>query len=144
MADKHKLLILISLVAAIVVILAGYFGGIIFKQVKEGGGLPITPSTAPTKAEKVYSASITITKKGFMPATISVKKGTIVTFTNNDSEPHRVATDPHPSHSSVPGFDSQTTIVKGQSYSFYFDKKGSFTYHDETSPIKIKGTIIVE
>ncbi len=143
MENKHKRLILILLIGAIAIILVGYFGGIIFKQVKEEGLPFISPST-PTKAEKVYSAAVTIDKKGFMPETITVKKGTIVTFTNKDSKPHRVATDPHPSHTSVPGFDSQTTIVKGQSYSFYFDKKGSFTYHDETSPIKIKGTIIVE
>ena len=79
-----------------------------------------------------------------MPTTLNVKKGTIVTFTNKDSKPRRLASDPHPSHTSVPGFDSQTTFAKDQTYSFYFDKKGSFTYHDETNPIVVKGTIIVE
>lgn len=144
MYNKYKRLILISLVGAVVIILVGYFAGIVFKQVKEEGRLPFSSSPVPTKAEKVYSAAITVTNKGFMPETISVKKGTIITFTNKDKKDHGVAADPHPSHNSVPGFDSQTSLDKGQSYSFYFDKKGTFTYHDESNPLKFKGTIIVE
>jgi len=91
-------------------------------------------------------------KKGATPVqatveitdTISVKKGTVVTWNNKDSAPHWVASDPHPVHNQLPGFDSVRKIAAGESYPFTFEKTGTFTYHDHLNPLKFKGTVIVK
>jgi plastocyanin len=103
------------------------------------------PPTKPTaKTVSVEdTASIEITAKGFVPATLSVKSGTLVTFTNKDKKAHQPASDPHPAHDSLPGFDSQTKLQKGQSYSFLFDKEGTYTYHDHLNSLEFKGTVVV-
>ena len=134
--DRNKKLILISLVLAIIFIVAGYLGGMFLNN----KGVDITKLP---KDKVVQSASVEITKTGFSPATLQVKKGTIVTFTNKDKAPHQPATDPHPAHNSLGGFDAQTALETGQNYSFFFDQVGTWTYHDHLNPLKIKGTIEV-
>lgn len=74
-------------------------------------------SKAPTSADKV-----TIQDSSFSPAHITVKKGTKVTWTNNDSMAHTVSGD------SSPGPDSGN-LQNGESYSFTFDTVGTFGYH---------------
>jgi plastocyanin len=85
--------------------------------------------------------TITIKNFAFSPDTLTVKKGTIVTWINEDSAPHLVASDPHPAHTDLPGLQS-TPLSKGQGYSFTFDKVGSWGYHCHLHP-SMKGTIIV-
>jgi plastocyanin len=83
------------------------------------------------------------TAKTVSVATLSVKSGTLVTFTNKDKKAHQPASDPHPAHDSLPGFDAQTKLAKGQSYSFLFDKEGTYTYHDHLNSLEFKGTVVV-
>jgi plastocyanin len=109
--------------------------------VREEKETPPKPATKTVSVED--TASIDISAKGFVPATLSVKSGTLVTFTNKDKKAHQPASDPHPAHDSLPGFDSQTKLQKGQSYSFLFDKEGTFTYHDHLNPLTFNGSIIV-
>lgn len=99
------------------------------------------PVVSPPPSE---TALITISNKGFAPQTLLIKKGTRVTWTNNDTRPHQIMTDPHPLHSLLPKLKGENPINKGFSYSFVFNTKGTFTYHDEINPLKLKGTIIVE
>lgn len=89
-------------------------------------------------------AMVEIKSSGFVPSTIKVKKGTQVTFTNTDSASHRVASDPHPNHSGLPGFDAIEPLLTDESYSFVFEETGTFTYHDHLNPLQYKGTVIVE
>lgn len=86
-------------------------------------------------------AQVTITDKGFIPATILVKKGTQVTFLSQDNKSHQIASDPHPLHTGLPGFIQEKA---SSSFSYTFNKTGTFTYHDEINPLKFHGTIIVE
>src|SRR3990167_9423379 len=55
----------------------------------------------------VATAIVTISKNGFVPATLSIKKSQTVEWVNNDDVPHRVASNPHPTHTGLPGFDSK-------------------------------------
>lgn len=88
-------------------------------------------------------AVIEITKDGFVPATITVSKGTTVIWTNKDDKPHRVASNPHPEHDGLPGLDSKEVIgIKDGTYKFTFDKAGNYDYHDHLNPIT-NGTVIV-
>lgn len=65
-----------------------------------------------------------------------------VRFTNLSSTPHQIATDPHPTHTSVPGFVSDI-LNQGDSYEFTFTGEGTFTYHCHLHP-NMKGTITLE
>jgi plastocyanin len=64
-----------------------------------------------------------------------VKKGTTVTWTNNDQAPHTVTRD-------GPNGPESTTLSQGQSYSFTFDQKSIFHYHCAIHP-DMKGTVYV-
>lgn len=65
-----------------------------------------------------------------------------VRFTNLSSTPHQIATDPHPTHTQVPGFVSDI-LNQGDSYEFTFTGEGTFTYHCHLHP-NMKGTITLE
>jgi amicyanin len=79
--------------------------------------------------------SVTISNYAYSPAVITVKVGTTVTWTNQDSVGHTVTAD------SGTGPDSEL-IDQGKSYSYTFDKAGTFTYHCSPHPY-MKGTVIV-
>lgn len=90
------------------------------------------------------AASVAINAQGFTPATIKIKKGQSVTWINTDNKPHQPATDPYPSEDGLPGFKAEEPLNKNDTFSFTFDKPGSFAYHDRLNPIKVKGTVVVE
>lgn len=90
------------------------------------------------------SAAVSITAGGtFSPATLTVKKGSTVTWTNSGGAKVWIASDPHPIHNAYPGFDSGTDLGAGESYAFTFEKAGSWSYHNHFNPT-VKGTVIVE
>lgn len=118
------------------------FVGYLFLNSKSSEKSPVTPPT--TKTSAVKQAKITITKDGFVPAVIQVKKGTEVIWTNTDETAHQVASDPHPTHDKLKDLGDGEVLAKGESFSFIFEKSGSFTFHDHLNPIKFKGEVIVE
>ena len=87
--------------------------------------------------------TISITDTGFSPAEITVKAGTTVTFVNKGQELHWPASDPHPTHTDLPGFDAKRGLEPGDIYRFTFATAGSFGMHDHLHPT-FKGRIIVQ
>ena len=85
---------------------------------------------------------VEVTSSGFSPKTLEINAGDTVRFVNKDSSKHWPASDFHPTHRLYPGFDALRGLAQGEEYSFKFDKKGSWTYHDHLNP-GTKGTIIV-
>jgi plastocyanin len=79
--------------------------------------------------------TIAIQNFAFNPATLTVKAGTTVTWTNLDSTNHPVASDT--------GVFNSGTLNNGQSYSFTFNQTGSYPYHCTVHP-SMTGTVIVE
>jgi len=77
----------------------------------------------------------------FVPQTITINKGESVTWVNEDSTPHDVASNPHPTHTDLPGLRSGT-LQNGQSYTFTFDKAGTWGYHCHIHP-SMTGTVVV-
>jgi plastocyanin len=121
------------ILAGIVLILL--IGGIVWfnasqKSNKANTATPSTGSptesidTTTTASEK--TAAVQFTDQGFSPATLTVVSGTTVTFTNQSSTTVWPASDPHPSHTGLPGFDANKGLAKGESYSFTFTKTGKF------------------
>lgn len=95
--------------------------------------------------EKVYSGEVTVTYtagKGFNPERIAVKKGTIVNFKNLGTKELWPASDFYPSDAIYPEFNSKKGILKDSTYSFKFEKVGSWGYHNDIYPID-KGVIVV-
>ena len=66
----------------------------------------------------------------FVPKSVTGKKGGTVTWVNKGSTPVWPASAFHPTHQVYPGFDSLKGIQSGESYSFVFDRVGSWKYHD--------------
>ncbi len=116
---------------------------VIKKEVKKvTPATPVVPVTPAPTAAAPATHNVTIENFAFTPGELKIKVGDSVTFTQKDSTPHTVDTDPHPAHTQLPGFDSGT-LTQGKTYTFTFTKKGTFTYHCSPHP-SMMGTIIVE
>lgn len=93
-----------------------------------------------TSAERV--AEIRITPKGFEPSTLTVKKGTKITWTNSDNTLHQVAANPYPTGKNLPGLKSEI-LNDAQQYTYVANKAGSFGYHDQLKPT-VNGVIVIQ
>jgi plastocyanin len=80
---------------------------------------------------------------GFSPSTLTVESGEKVTFENPSDEDKWPASNVHPTHQLYPGFDAENAVLSGESYSFTFERAGSWGYHDHLNP-DVQGTIVVE
>ena len=86
------------------------------------------------------TVTITITKTGFSPATVSIKTGDSVTFTNNDAVAHRVV------FKNTNGVQcAQPLVVQpGTSGTCTFTRAGKFAFSDPTQKGKgFRGTVNV-
>ncbi len=94
---------------------------------------PAAQTPIATQQAPVTATTINIHNFAFSPATLTVKKGTTVTWTNNDSAPHQIKS---------ATFNS-SQLSKGQSFSFTFDSVVTFDYSCSIHPSML-GKIIVE
>ena len=97
----------------------------------------------PQAASSVQQTGVMITASGFEPGELKIKKGTAVTFYNQDTKSRWPASAPHPTHTDYPEFDPKQPLPLGQSWSFTFEKTGTWKYHDHLNPT-YRGTIIIE
>ncbi len=113
--------------------------------------LAAAPSTIPLASTVVVSPKtsmsagvvIAITDTGFEPATSTIKAGTAVTFTNNGQGLHWPASNPHPSHTTLSGFDALRGLATGESYTYTFTKVGTWGWHDHLYT-QLQGTVVVQ
>ncbi len=89
-------------------------------------------------AGEASPSSVVMHDMSFSPASITVKKGATVTWTNQDDVHHDVASDA----GSPAGGPSGALIGKGEQISFTFNTVGTFTYHCTPHPF-MHGTVIV-
>lgn len=102
-----------------------------------------THKTSQSHKAAVSSAQVSIQASGFFPKLIQVKAGTTVTWTNYDVSPHQVSSDPYPKDDKLASLNSLALAPK-DSFSYTFNSKGTFTYHDNLNPFKLQGTVIVK
>jgi len=115
------------------------------------GGGSTSPSTnptpTPTPTPTPGGLTITITSAGVSPATITVARGSQVTFVNNDVQIHDMLSDPHPEHTDCPELASVGFMQPGQSrQSSNLNTAKTCGYHDHelfTDP-KWQGKIIIQ
>jgi plastocyanin len=140
-----KILILGMLVIALIALLSGCTTTTTTQ--------PVTPTTTPTPATTwtptatptptatlqptATPATVSVDVKGytFVPVTITVPKGTTVTWTNGDGVAHTVT--------SILGVFDSGNIAPGKTYSFTFNQAGTFEYGCTIHPSIPHGKIIV-
>ncbi|ORV81985.1 amidase [Mycobacterium interjectum] len=103
-------------------------------------GMPSAPGPTPGPASATGSPAaatgdqVSIDNFAFAPATLTVKAGATVTWTNRDEEPHTVAASDGSFHS--PGMGT------GATYSHTFGTAGKFDYVCSIHPM-MHGTVVV-
>lgn len=99
--------------------------------------------TAPNPSSSMTDGlKITLSDAGYTPATLTIKVGDTVTWTNDGSKPATVSSDPHPSHSIYPPLNLGT-FKPGGTHSLKFDTAGTYGYHNHLNSSQT-GTIIVK
>lgn len=96
---------------------------------------PTTSTVAPTGAAQTGHQVVAITDSGYKPATVAVKVGSTVVWTNKGKGAHNVTI-------GTAG-PSSGKISPGGTATHVFDKAGTYKYHDSLHP-KLTGTIIVQ
>lgn len=89
------------------------------------------------------TVAVSVDDAGFSEETITVLAGTTIVFTNNGQGLHQIASDPHPTHTNVSGLDPKRGLATGETFSFTFERAGTFTVHDHLAPSH-KATIVVQ
>jgi plastocyanin len=130
----NKLLVVVGLVLLLVAVGIGAYYA--FHPSKKTASI--------TSINKIAPAQVGITSTGFVPATINIKVDQAVAWTNKDKSPHWVASDPYPTDNALAGFNAKHNMTFNDSFSFIFNKAGTYTYHDNLNPYTIKGTVIVK
>ena len=111
-----------------------------------GGGTAVVVRDGGTGGAN--GATVTMTSSGVSPTTVTVAVGQTVTFINNDSRSHEIASNPHPQHGSCPGIEAGlATISPGQTkVTHNFGNAGTCGYHDhqDDTNTRFQGTIVVQ
>jgi plastocyanin len=93
-------------------------------------------------------ATIALTSAGASPRSVTVAVGQAVTFVNNDTRSHEMASDPHPQHGSCPSMEAGLgTIGAGQTkITHAFANAGTCGFHDhlDASNGGFIGSIVVQ
>lgn len=111
-----------------------------------GDGNLGTP-TSPTPNPGGGTSTITITAAGVSPSQITVSPGTRVTFTNNDSRPHEMNSDPHPEHTDCVEINQVGFLQPGQSrQTGNLNTVRTCGFHDHNQPdvTSLQGRITIQ
>jgi len=100
----------------------------------------IAPHNVPISTGEIF---VSITDQGFNPDVIEISRNTKVTWMNNGAHDHWPASNFHPTHTEYPSdkagcigsaLDACRGLKTGETYSFVFDKAGSWGMHDHLFP----------
>ena len=105
--------------------------------------MPTPPSREPKKF------FVFIIGAQFQPASLEIHVGDTVTWVNKDKDMlHWPASDPHPTHTALSGFDPLGDLGFEESFSYTFTAAGTLPYHDHSAAViegvaTVKGTVKV-
>ncbi|HEY6835863.1 MAG TPA: cupredoxin domain-containing protein [Gaiellaceae bacterium] len=91
---------------------------------------------AASPATAASTHTVSITKAGFVPASVTIPNGDSVTWKNNDTTSHQIVSDNGT-------FTTTRTLAPGESATRIFPQAGTFAYHD-ASNTALKGTVNVQ
>lgn len=127
---------LVIAVVAVVVLLGG--GLLLANSKKSMSSADMSPSASTADTTAMAANAVTIKGYAFSPAKLTVKKGTTVTWTNQDIAKHTVTAD-----ADAPAGGPDTKLFgKGESVTFTFNTVGTFNYHCDPHPY-MKASVVV-
>ncbi len=96
-----------------------------------------TPTATPTTSAKEVQVKMVEQNDqyAFQPATLTIAKGTKVTWTNTSDAPHTVTSDSN-------AFTASSSLQQNQTFSMTFNTAGTYAYHCSIHPY-MKATITV-
>lgn len=112
-----------ALILGLILLLTALFV-FLFPKLKD---IPIPKAAA-------FEHVIKLTKKGFEPHDLTINKGDTVKFVTTENSSFWPASDPHPTHEYLNGFDPLKPILSGSSWSFTFLTAGTWRYHNHLDP----------
>lgn len=131
----------LTLIVVVVVVILGFGAAALKKNDNKASSDMPTNSSAEktTPANNTAQESNMVTYKGFavVQKTIKIKKGTTVTWTNEDNAKHDVTPD-----TETADFKAGDLFGKGETYKHTFNTVGTFSYHCSPHPY-MKGNIEV-
>jgi len=104
---------------------------------------PTPPNPTPTPGGTTF----TITSTGVSPRTLTVPAGTRVTFVNNDTRVHDMASNPHPEHTNCPPLNQVGFLQPGQtgtSGNLTTVRTCGFHDHNRDTDTSLQGTIVIQ
>lgn len=107
--------------------------------------LPTVSEPEPEAIQEITGDIVQVRMEGlkYDKTDITIKQGDTVQFINGGDDIYWPASNIHPTHGIYPEFDPRHPVQKGESWSFVFDKKGSWRFHDHLHPT-ITGVIKVQ
>ncbi len=93
-------------------------------------------------AHEAVTHTIEMSHNSFNPTDITITQGDTVIFKNLDDTDRWPASNIHPTHEVYSDFDPKAGIPAGESWSFTFNKAGSWRFHDHLLP-ELTGSITV-
>jgi plastocyanin len=90
---------------------------------------PVTPPTPPG------AVAVKIQNFAFSPASVSIKAGQAVSWTNEDTAPHTVT--------DVDGKFDSSSLAQGGKYSYTFPTAGTYTYRCTIHAMMATATVVV-
>ena len=107
-----------------------------------GAGVLLTrhEATNQDSVATVQPARVTIAPTVMPLTTLTVQKGQSIVWENADNQPRLLQLTS--SENTIHPIENQ--IGQGETYSYVFDKAGTFNYYDGNDPTKMSGVIVVE
>lgn len=96
----------------------------------------------PTDGVNIQVVEVDFDGAQFTPAITNIKVNDWVFFKNKSTVDFWPASNPHPTHTDYPEFDSKKAIAPGAQFKFQFTKAGNWGFHDHLNP-SIHGSINV-
>jgi plastocyanin len=124
---KHRILLSIMAVSVIFVLAA-------CSAVKTPAAT-MAPVDTMMPASSGSAVDVAISGFAFNPQSLTVKEGTTVTWTNQDSTIHTVTSDT--------GIFNSGNLSQGDKFSYTFTTAGTYAYHCEPHHASMTGTIVV-
>jgi plastocyanin len=112
------------------------------KSSSTGPSPNITCSSIPNPATTIW-----ILNNAVCPASLTVPRGTRVTFINNDSRPHDMASNPHPEHTDCPAINDVGFLQAGQTRqtgNLTVARTCGFHDHDQPTNTALQGSIVTQ
>lgn len=133
-------------IIVIIIVLGGIAGLLFMKSPAKAPSKTSTPSST-TETQKSTESDVTpvstnkidIKNFAFSPAVVTVKKGTTITWTNQDDTRHSISPD-----TETTDFKPSQLLSKGETYSVTFTSAGTYTYHCTPHPYMKASVIVTE